>query len=108
MASRAGIEGKSGLGLSLIDRGEKAHVSDVVTSKGDQPAQCADCFRGRPGAIPTSRDEHLIAPNLSEELVRLQTVVFHISKGGRVLISWLSALIRTYIYLYNVAAFNAR
>ena len=32
----------------------------------------------------------------------------HISKGGRELISWLSALIHTYIYLYNVAAFNAR
>ena len=31
-----------------------------------------------------------------------------ISKGGRELISWLSALIRTYIYLYNVAAFDAR
>ena len=32
----------------------------------------------------------------------------NISKGGRELISWLSALIHTYIYLYNVAAFNAR
>ena len=59
----------------MIDRG-KTHVSDVMTAKGDQPAQCADGFRGRLGAIPTSRDEHLIAPNLPQELVRLQTVAF--------------------------------
>ena len=75
MASRARITGKSGLGPPLIDRG-KTHVSDVMTSKGNQPAQCADGFRGRLGAIPTSRDEHLIAPNLPQELVRLQTVAF--------------------------------
>ena len=38
----------------------------------------------------------------------LEINLYIISKGGRELISWLSALIHTYIYLYNVAAFNAR
>ena len=58
------------------------HVSDVMTSKGNQAAQCAGGFRGGLGGKPTGSDEHLISPDLPEELVRLQFVVIAVFDTG--------------------------
>jgi len=55
--------------------GKRTHVSNIMTSKGDQPVPLVSGFRGALRGVSTRRDEHLIAPNLPEEVVRVQTVV---------------------------------
>ena len=45
-----------------------------MTSKGDQAALLANGFRGTLRGVPTSGDEHLIAPDLPEEVVRVPIV----------------------------------
>ena len=53
---------------------ERAHISDVMTPKGDQAALLADGFHGALRVVPTNGDEHLIAPNLPQELVRVRFI----------------------------------
>jgi len=60
---------------TMDERGKRTHVDNSMTSKGDQPAQLVGGFRGVLRGIPTGRGEHLIAPNLPEEAVRVQAVV---------------------------------
>jgi len=57
-------------------RRERTHVCDIMASKCNQATQLADGFRGALRGIPTSTDEHLVAPNLPQELVRVQIVGF--------------------------------
>ena len=69
MVGRAGIKGELGLRLSCTKRRERSHISDVVASEGDQAAMLAGGFRGGLRGVPTSGDEHLIGPDLPEEVV---------------------------------------
>ena len=55
--------------------GKRTHVGNIMTSKGDQPAHLVSRFHRVLRSVPASGDEHLIAPNVSQEVVRLQTVV---------------------------------
>ena len=55
--------------------GKRTHVGNIVTSKGNQPAQLVGGLRGVLRGVTTSRDEDFIAPNLPEEIIRGQTVV---------------------------------
>jgi len=75
MAGQARIKGESELNPPCMGGGKRAHVGNIMTSKGDQPAKLVGGFRGVLRGVPASRDEHLIAPNLPEEVVRVQTVV---------------------------------
>ena len=54
---RSGYKLKLGLGLSSIDGGKSAHVSDVMTSGGDQPVKRVVRFRSGLSGAPASRDE---------------------------------------------------
>ena len=53
-----------------------------MTPKGNQTTPFAGGFRGGLRGKPTSSDEHLIAPNLPEELVRAQIVPFTVFDPG--------------------------
>ena len=53
-----------------------------MTSKCNQAAQCAGSFCGSLGGMPTSGDERFIAPNLPQELVRLQTIALAVRDAG--------------------------
>ena len=53
-----------------------------MVSKGDQAAQRTYGFRSGLGGIPTSGDEHLVAPDLPEELIRLQIVAITVFDAG--------------------------
>ena len=59
-----------------MDRWIRTHVGDVMTSKGDQATLGVGGLRGSLRGISTSSDEHLISPNLSEEVVRVYTIGF--------------------------------
>jgi hypothetical protein len=79
MVSRARIKPKSGLDLPLINGGRRTHVSEVMTSEGNQAALRAGRFRSGLRGIPASSDEHLITPNLPQELVRVNALKFVVS-----------------------------
>jgi hypothetical protein len=53
-----------------------------MTSKGNQTAPCASGFRGGLRGIPASGDEHLIAPNLPQELVRVPIAAVPVFNTG--------------------------
>ena len=55
--------------------GKRTHVGNIMTPKRDQPAHLVSHFHRVLRSVPASRDEHLIAPNLPQEIDRLQTVV---------------------------------
>jgi len=75
MAGRARTKGESELNPPPIGGRKATHVSNIMASKGDQPAQLIGGFRRTLRGIPTSRDEHFIAPYLPQEVVRRQLVV---------------------------------
>ena len=54
---------------------KRTDVGNIMTSKGDQPAQVVSRFCRVLRGVPASGDEHLIAPDLPEEVIRLQAVV---------------------------------
>ena len=84
MANRARDEGKQpeGFDLQWANGGKKTHIGDVVTSKRNQATQCPDHFRGGPRGISTGGDEHVIAPNLPKEPVRVRAVVDVLADTG--------------------------
>ena len=47
------------------------HVSDIVTSKGNQAALLVGGLRGRQGGISSCSDVNLISPDLPKEIVRI-------------------------------------
>jgi len=75
MAGRARIKGELELNPPPIGGRKATHVSDIMASKGNQPAQLVGGFRRTLGGVSTSGDEHFIAPNLPQEIVRRQAVV---------------------------------
>jgi len=74
MASQARIKGKSGLGPPQINRGRETHVSNVMTPKGNQTTLGIDSLRGHLRGISASGDEHLLTPNLPQEVVGIHVI----------------------------------
>src|SRR5882757_6487577 len=53
----------------------RTHISNVMTSKGDQSTLGISGLRRVLRGIPTSRNEYLIPPYLPQEFVRVLSVV---------------------------------
>ena len=79
---QVGLESKKSQDSICYGSKKRTHVSDVMTSKGNQAAQRAGGFLSGLGSISTSSDEHLIAPDLPKELVRLRMVAIAVIKAG--------------------------
>ena len=56
---------------STVDRWTSTHVSDIVTSKGNQAALRVGGLRGSLRGIPPSSDVRLVSPYLPKEIVRI-------------------------------------
>ena len=89
--------------VSSLDGGSRLEGSQ----KSSSPSDPSNPTRNRHCASFPTQDNEAWIPGKRRGSRLLDSLLTLISKGGRELILWLSALIHTYIYLYNVAAFNA-
>jgi hypothetical protein len=67
---------------STVDQWIRTHISNVITSEGDQATLRVGGLRGGLRGVSTSGDEHLISPNLSKEVIRLFMIAIAVFDTG--------------------------